>query len=89
MPLAPRVADLGPYDVLLSVAALGSMGRGAAEADDVVDGRGHFTSGGTARSGLNSRRARGSGTGPDGLMSSGATDLMTRSQFLNVSPGSP
>ena len=30
MPLAPRVADLGPYDVLLSVAALGSMGRAAA-----------------------------------------------------------
>lgn len=31
MPLPPRVADLGPYDVLLSVAALGSMGRAAAE----------------------------------------------------------
>ena len=30
MPLPPRVSDLGPYDVLLSVAALGSMGRAAA-----------------------------------------------------------
>ncbi|MEJ2867192.1 LysR family transcriptional regulator [Actinomycetospora sp. OC33-EN08] len=29
MPLSPRVVDLGPYDVLLSVAALGSMGRAA------------------------------------------------------------
>ncbi|MCD2191099.1 LysR family transcriptional regulator [Actinomycetospora soli] len=29
MPLSPRVVDLGPYDVLLSVAELGSMGRAA------------------------------------------------------------
>lgn len=31
MPLRPRVVDLGPYDVLASVATLGSMGRAAAE----------------------------------------------------------
>lgn len=29
MPLPPRVTDLGPYELLLSVAALGSMGRAA------------------------------------------------------------
>jgi DNA-binding transcriptional LysR family regulator len=31
VPLPPRVADLTPYDLLLSVAALGSMGRAARE----------------------------------------------------------
>lgn len=30
MPLPPRVADLTPYDLMLSVATLGSMGRAAA-----------------------------------------------------------
>jgi len=30
VPLPPRVADLGPYDLLLSIAERGSMGRAAA-----------------------------------------------------------
>lgn len=33
MPLSPSVADLSPYDLLLSVAKLGSLGRAATEHD--------------------------------------------------------